>query len=156
MHYLTAHYLLLLAGFIVALIATFQWIANPKVNLLPLAFALFLASLLVGCASIPTWQKQLAPDGLATQAVTAVAEHYGGQDAGNLASAGLSATAEVLQGYVDKKPPIDIITQSPGVEGVSHILVDWLTKKGVVTQDTVNAIHKAAAFAARATWTKPK
>jgi hypothetical protein len=59
-----------------------------------------------------------------------------------------------LQGYVDKKPPLDIIVESPGVEGVGHILIDYLKKKGVVTQATVDSIHKAAAWATRLTYTK--
>lgn len=106
-----------------------------------------------GCASAPTWQAQLAPDSLANKAVVSVAEHYGGQKASNLASAGLYATADVLQGYVDKKPPLDVITQSPGVEGVGHIVIGYLKDKGIVTQKMVDNLHKAAAFAARLTYT---
>ena len=112
-------------------------------------FALFLT----GCATTTTWQKHLAPDTLANKTVVAVAEHYGGNKAANLASAGLYATADVLQGYVDKKPPIDIVTESAGVQGVGHVLINYLKEKGIVTQETVNTIHKAAAFAARVTWT---
>lgn len=107
-----------------------------------------------GCATTTTWQDKLAPDTLANKAVTAAAEHYGGQKAADLASAGLSATASVLQGYVDKKPPLDIIVESPGVEGVGHILVDYLKDKGVVKQSTIDNLHKAATFAAKLTWTK--
>lgn len=111
--------------------------------------------LLCGCATT-TWQSQLAPDTLANNAIVAVAEHVGGTKAANLASAGLSAAGEVLQGYIDKKPPVDIITESPGVEGVGHVVLDWLKDKKVVTQKTVDNIHKAAAFAAKVTWTKSK
>lgn len=111
--------------------------------------------LLLGCATTKTtWQSKLAPDTLANKAVVAAAEHYGGQKAADLASAGLSATASVLQGYVDKKPPLDIIVESPGVEGVGHILVNYLKDKKVVTQSTINNLHKAATFAAKITWTK--
>lgn len=115
------------------------------------------ACLLLGaCAtSTPTWQQQLAPSGLASQVISSVARHYSGENAGELASAGLSAAAEVLQGYVAEKPPIDIITESPGVEGVGRVLINFLKDKGVVTQEMVNGIHKAAAFAARVTYTKP-
>lgn len=110
-----------------------------------------LLLVLSGCATA-TWQAQLAPDSLASQTISAVATKYGGKDAGALASAGLSATADVLQGYVDKKPPLDIVVESPGVEGVGHVLVNYLTAKGLVTQATVDQIHKAAAFAARVTY----
>jgi hypothetical protein len=109
--------------------------------------------LLSGCATTTSWQSKLAPDSLSHKSVLAVTEHYGGKNAANLASAGLHATAEVLQGYVDKKPPLDIIVESPGVEGVGHVMLDYLKKKGVVTQNMVDNIHKAAAFAARLTYT---
>lgn len=116
--------------------------------------SLLMAMLLCGCATTPTqWQAQLAPNTLANKAVVSVAHHYGGQSAAELASAGLSATAEVLQGYVDKKPPLDIIVQSPGVEGVSHVVINYLKDKGYVSQETVNAIHKAALFATKITYT---
>jgi hypothetical protein len=154
MHYLTAHYILVIAAFIVALLAAFQWLTAPRVNLVALALALFFLSLLVGCSTMTTWRSQLAPDTLGNKAVIAAAEHYGGKDAADLASAGLSATADVLQGYVDKKPPIDVITQSPGVQGVGHIILDYLKDKKIITQSTVDNIHKAALFAAQVTWTK--
>jgi hypothetical protein len=109
-----------------------------------------------GCATTTSWQSQLAPGTLGNEAVVAAAKHYGGQDAAELASAGLSATADVLQGYVDKKPPLEIITKSPGVEGVGHVLLDYLKKKNVVTQETVDSIHEAAAFAARVTYPEPQ
>jgi hypothetical protein len=116
--------------------------------------AIFVMVCCAGCASTPTtWQAQLAPDSLANKAVVNVANHYGGQKAAELASAGLYAAADVLQGYVDKKPPIDVITQSPGVEGVGHLIVGYLKDKGVITQKTVDNLHKAAAFAARVTYT---
>ncbi len=62
MHYLSAHYVLLVAAFIIALLAAFQWVANPKVNLVPLALALFFLSLLVGCT---TTQVATSPIGAA-------------------------------------------------------------------------------------------
>lgn len=111
-----------------------------------------IALAFTGCATAVSWKDKLAPDSIAGQTVTAVAQHYGGQKAAELASAGLYATADVLQGYVDKKPPLDVITQSPGVEGVGHIVLDYLKDKGVVTQATVDKLHAAAAFAARLTY----
>ncbi len=110
------------------------------------AFAFF------GCATATQWQAQLAPDSLANKAIVSVAEHYGGQKAAELASAGLYAAADVLQGYVDKKPPLDVVTQSPGVEGVGHLLVNFLKDKGVIKQGTVDSLHKAAEFAAKVTY----
>lgn len=120
---------------------------KTKLLLIPILF-LFLFS----CAK-PDWKSPAtyAENTLINNTVTAVAKHYGGEKAGSLASAGLSATAEVLQGYVDKKPPLDIIVQSPGVKGMGRILVDYLKDKGIVTQSTVDSIHKAAAFAADVT-----
>ena len=68
-----------------------------------------------------------------------------------LAAAGLSAAAEVMQGYVDKKPPLQVAASSPGVQGVGQIVVDYLKTKGYVTQATVDNIHAAAQIAANAT-----
>lgn len=148
------HYVLIAVAFAVALISATNRF-NTRWHLLSLAFAFYLISrLLTGCATATTWQAQLAPDSLASAAIVAVAESKGGPEAANLASAGLYAAGDVLQGYIDKKPPLDVITNSPGVEGVGHVLLNYLTTKGVVTQATVDNIHKAAAFAARVTWTK--
>lgn len=95
--------------------------------------------------------QSLASNALAQSAITNVARYYGGDDAGALASAGLSATADVLQGYVDKKPPLEIAANSPGVKGVSQIVVDYLKTKGWVTQETVDSLHSAAQIASNAT-----
>lgn len=99
---------------------------------------------LTSCGSIAT-------SDLANRVVTAVARHYGGAEAGELASAGLSATAEVLQGYVNKKPPLQVAANSPGVKGVSQIVVEYLREKGWVTQNTINNLHSAAQIAEHAT-----
>lgn len=116
---------------------------------------LILISVLgLSACTTTSWQTQLAPDSLASNAIVATADHYGGAKAANLASAGLYATADVLQGYIDKKPPIDIITQSAGVEGVGHTVLDYLKDKKYVTQKTVDNIHKAALFAAKMTYSK--
>lgn len=154
MHYPIFHLILLIAAFVFAILAAFQF-TTPRLNLWAMGLALFILSFLVtGCATATTWRAQLAPDSLANKAVVAAAEHYGGNKAANLASAGLSATAEVLQGYVDKKPPIDVITQSPGVQGVGQIVLGFLKDKKVITQATVDNVHKAALFAAQVTFTK--
>lgn len=128
---------------------------TSALRLFTLAFSLSTFFLLFGCASAPSWRQTLAPESLAGEAIVAVSQHYGGQKAADLASAGLYATADVLQGYIDKKPPLDVITSSPGVEGVGHVVLDWLKEKGVVTQATVDNLHEAAAFAARVTYTAP-
>jgi hypothetical protein len=99
-----------------------------------------------GCSTI----QPIAVD-LAKAAVVAVAQHYGGSQAGDLASAGLSAAAEVLQGYVNKQPPIEVAAKSPGVTGVGQVLVGYLKDKGYVSQKVVNDIHYAAKVAANIT-----
>ena len=88
------------------------------------------------CASITS------PPGIAStlaqDAVVAVAKHYGGDKAGELASAGLPAPAEVLQGYVNHEPPLRGQAASPGVTGLGKIVVDYLKASGYVSQDLVN------------------
>jgi hypothetical protein len=113
----------------------------------------FLIPILAICALAFTGcsTQSLISNKLAQSAVTAVAKHYGGKQAGELASAGLSATAEVLQGYIDKKPPLEVAANSPGVKGVSQIVVDYLKTKGWITQKTVDNLHAAAQIAANAT-----
>lgn len=148
---------LLVVLLIILLVGALPWYPyNRTWNYTPVGAILLIVVifLLLGCATTKTtWQEKLAPDALANKAVVAAAEHYGGQKAADLASAGLSATASVLQGYVDKKPPLDIIVESPGVEGVGHILVDYLKDKGAVKQSTIDNLHKAATFASKLTWT---
>lgn len=100
--------------------------------------------------------QSLATSDLAKSAVTAVAKHYGGAQAGELAAAGLSATAEVMQGYVDHKPPLQVAANSPGVKGLSQIVVDYLQTKGWITQATVDNLHAAASIAATATVSQPR
>jgi hypothetical protein len=114
-------------------------------------FAVFCASLFFsGCVSAPTL-RTIAASELANKAITAVVENEGGPKAGAIASAGLYAAADVLQGYVDKKPPLEVMEKSPGVAGVGQLIVSYLKDKGYVTQDTVNKIHGAAAIAANIT-----
>lgn len=107
---------------------------------------IILAFAFTGCSA-----QSIVSNQLAQKAVTAVAKHYGGEKAGELAAAGLDATAEVMQGYVDKKPPLEVAANSPGVKGVSQIVVDYLKTKGWITQKTVDNLHNAAQIAANAT-----
>ncbi len=109
--------------------------------------ALSAVALCVGGCTV----RSLTANDLARTAVVAVAQHYGGASAGELAAAGLSATADVMQGYVDKKPPLAVAANSPGVKGVSQIVVDYLKTKGWITQATVDNLHAAATIAANAT-----
>lgn len=102
--------------------------------------------LFTGCSA-----QSIVSNRLAQNAVASVAKHYGGAQAGELAAAGLSATADVMQGYVDKKPPLEVAANSPGVKGVSQIVVDYLKTKGWITQKTVDNIHAAAQIAEHAT-----
>ncbi|MEY2500573.1 MAG: hypothetical protein QOI07_907 [Verrucomicrobiota bacterium] len=110
------------------------------------SFVIFCALLFTGCTAQSVVSNQIA-----RSAVTEVAKHYGGEKAGELASAGLYAAADVMQGYVDKKPPLQVAANSPGVTGVSQIVVDYLKTKGWVTQQTVDNLHNAAQIAANAT-----
>jgi hypothetical protein len=104
-------------------------------------------SLFNGCGTA----QSLVSNQLAQSAVTSVAQYYGGAKAGEFAAAGLSAAAEVMQGYVDKKPPLQVAANSPGIKGVSQIVVDYLRTKGWITQQTVDNLHAAAQIAANAT-----
>lgn len=146
----TLHYAFLIAALVCAILAALQ-LSTQRLNLIALALALFFASLLVTGCSV----QSVASNELAQNAVTAVAKHYGGEKAGELAAAGLSASAEVLQGYVDKKPPLEVAANSPGVKGVSQVVADYLKTKGVVTQKTIDDIHLAAQVAGNATVSQP-
>lgn len=116
-----------------------------QLALIPLTFLCF------SCTPEQKANALAVAGSLANDAVKAAATYYGGPVAGQLASAGLSAAAEVLQGYVDKKPPLQVIEKSPGVAGVGHVVVDYLKSKGIVTQATVDKIHTAATIAANST-----
>jgi hypothetical protein len=107
-------------------------------------------TLLLGCETFKSYASSEAKD-LALQAVQGVLNKYKTTDAGQLASAGLSAAADVMQGYVDKQPPLKVAAASPGVAGVGQKVVAYLQKKGWVTQSVVDTIHDAAAIAANVT-----
>lgn len=109
--------------------------------------------LLTGCASFPYSSGSVA-DVIAKQAVVAAAQHYGGAQAGELASSGLSAAADVMQGYVNKEPPLKVAAASPGVAGVGQVVVNFLVDRGYITQATVNQLHDAAQIAVNATGKK--
>lgn len=108
-----------------------------------------LVFMLPGCASFSGSDSIAAM--VAKQAVVAVAQHYGGDKAGELASAGLSAAADVLQGYTNQTPPLQVAAASPGVTGVGQVVVNYLVDRGWVSQAVVNQLHDAAAIAVNVT-----
>lgn len=138
--------LILLIVLLIAVVPVYPY--NRSWGYSPLGLLLIVVILfaLIGCSAQSVISNQIAKD-----TVTAVARHYGGEEAGALASAGLSATADVLQGYVDKKPPLEIAANSPGIQGVSQIVIRYLKTKGWVSQKTVDNLHQAAQIAEHAT-----
>jgi hypothetical protein len=123
MHYLAAHYILLVAAFIVALLAAFQWLTAPRVNLVAMALALFFLSLLVGCATPPNGQTV---DNAATRTGT------------NL----VSDLSTVMQSYADVKANgvASLWSISKGLnayhqavttkDDVMQLVTDWKATKG--------------------------
>jgi hypothetical protein len=102
----------------------------------------------LGCANMTPQEQSLvvSAESLAAVAGTAAATYYGGQQAGELASSGLSALGSVLQGYVGMTVPTSIIQNSPGIAGVGSAIAAALPKR-TVSQTTVNTINQAAAIA---------
>lgn len=126
---------------------------KSKILLIPLILTAFLFA---GCTPEQKQTTVGIMGSLAATTVKVVAAAYGQPEAGELASAGLHAAAEVLQGYIDKKPPLQIVKESPGVQGVGGVLVNYLKNKGIVTQQTVDKIHTAAQIAANITAPPPE
>lgn len=93
MHYLTVHYLLVFAAFIVALIAAFQWLIAPRINLLALALALFFLSLLTGCSDLVKGIRQSNDNDPAVKPapIVAVGTNF------------TNSAVEILQDYKDYK-----------------------------------------------------
>lgn len=84
---------------------------------------------------------------IAQIAVDGVATHYGGAEAGVLASDAFSSVAAVAQGYVGTKIPADVLRASPGVAGVGTALDKIIEPNHVVSQAAVDQAHKIAAIA---------
>lgn len=104
------------------------------------------------CAELATPQGQAVlstGEAIAQTAVTAAATAYGGPLAGQLASAGLSGLATVLQSYVGKQVPTKVVTASPGIQAVGKAVTPLVTSSKPVTQADVNTVWNAAAIAAR-------
>ena len=104
--------------------------------------------LLASCSNLTTQQKAFitSAETLAGAAATAAATFYGGPLGGALASAGLSALASVLQGYLGTTVPQSVVVASPGVNGVGVVAAAQLPK-APVTQATVNTVNRAAVIA---------
>jgi len=109
------------------------------------------ASLQPACSSLSSSQRGALLVGaasLANIAANAAATGYGNSAAGSLASAGLSALASVLQGYVGAKIPPAIVQATPGVANVGAAVAGVITPTQTVTQTDVNTVNQAAALAA--------
>jgi hypothetical protein len=147
-------WVILLVVLIILLLPSWPYMSSRDIGYRPAGVILVIVIilLLVGCQTVKDYGVGVAKQ-LAVEAIDQVAQHYhiDQSEAKSLASAGLSAAADVAQGYVDKKPPLEILVASPGVKGVGQKVVDFLKTKGYITQSTVNTIHNAAQIAANST-----
>src|SRR5271166_1044230 len=97
-----------------------------------------------GCSTLSSPQAGallVSAETLANIAGTAAATYYGGPAAGQAASAGLSALAAVLQGYVGSKVPAPVVQSTPGVHGVGAAVTPVIAQNQTVTQTDVNLIN---------------
>jgi hypothetical protein len=86
-------------------------------------------------------------ESLANIAGTAAATYYGGSEAGELASAGLSALGSVLQGYVGASIPTAVVQATPGVGNVGEAVASVIAPNKTVSQSDVNTVNAAAQIA---------
>ncbi len=112
--------------------------------------SILTALIVMGCTNMTPQQKAIATNAetLASIAATAAATFYGGPVAGQLASAGLSALGQVLQGYVGTTVPKAVVENSPGIAGVGAAVAAQIPSKTPISQSTVNTVNRAAAIAA--------
>lgn len=104
--------------------------------------------LLTGCTFTPQQQELiLNASQIATTAATAAATSMGGPLAGMAASAGLSALATVLQGYVGARVPKAVVAAAPGVGTVGPKVAEIIPDNHIVTQQMVDAVNRAAVIA---------
>lgn len=117
---------------------------------------LSICVLMIGCAD--TRQFLQSPRGsaitttsetIAKIAIQAAATTYGGPAAGQLAGAGLDALASVLQGYINKPIPAEIVKKSPGIPAVEKAVAPLVASGAPVTQADVDAVFAAAAIATK-------
>lgn len=108
-----------------------------------------IALVFVGCANLTPQQRALlgSAETIASVAATAAATVYGGPAAGQLASAGLSALGQVLQGYTGMEVPKAVVENSPGIAGVGAAVAAIIPPQPV-SQKTVDTVNRAAAIAA--------
>lgn len=148
-HYANANPLLFIVVILVLVACIPRWSYNQGWGYSPIGLILLILLVLFLCGCSST--KSLVSSQIARDTVTAVAKHYGGSQAGELAANGLSAAADVMQGYVDKQPPLEVAAKSPGVQGVGQVVVNYLKTKGWITQKTVDNLHQAAQIAVNVT-----
>ena len=104
-----------------------------------------------GCGTLDATQRGallVGAETLANIAGTAAATYYGGAEAGQLASAGLSAVGSVLQGYVGTTIPTAVVQATPGVANVGQAVAAVIAPNHTVSQGDVTAVYKAATIAA--------
>lgn len=102
--------------------------------------------LLTSCATLTPTQGTIlmTANSIASAALSAVASAYGGPAAGTLASAGLSAEARVLQGYVNSKIPTTVVAAAPGVAGLDNVVTGIISSSKTVKQSDVTVLDDAA------------
>lgn len=109
---------------------------------------LLLASILVlsACSTLTPTQKAIVVNAetIAQIAGSAAATYYGGPVAGQAASAGLSALASVMNGYIGTTIPSSIVAATPGVEGVGDALAAQINPNATITVKDVALVNQAA------------
>jgi hypothetical protein len=103
---------------------------------------------IVACSTFTPQQGAIADDAItiAQSVGTAAAGVYGGPVGSELAGAGLSALATVLQGYVGKRVSPTIVAASPGISAVAKAVAPIVQTNHTVTQADVNTLWDAAAL----------
>jgi hypothetical protein len=111
--------------------------------------AIALALLLAGCANLTPQQAAIltTATNIARIAASAAATYYGGAQAGAMASAGLDALGQVIQGYVGHPIPSEIVTASPGIRGVGPALITIISPDHAISQADADKVALAARIA---------
>ncbi len=119
---------------------------------------LLILPLLVLCSCSNTGSFLSSPQGaaaiasatqIASVAVAAAATQYGGQAAGQYASAGLNALGSVMQGYVGYVAAQKTVVAAPGVANVGNAVAPLIPTTTPITQTDVNTVYQAAAIASK-------
>ena len=117
--------------------------------LVPLLTIGTLALVQPGCSTLTPSQNGallVGAETLADIAGAAAATYYGGPAAGQLASAGLSALGSVLQGYVGKPIPSNIVKAAPGIANLGIAVAEVVAPNHIVSQNDVTIADRAAAL----------